>query len=128
MIVSKLLNYNSSRYSEDNHDGDIKEIDKDLITLFNCLSGRVRFGNGNTGRDGENVFGQWLTITTNAVANTEDTFNHSCGVIPVGYIIVWQDKAGSLYQGPTTGTSWTSSSIYLKCSIASVTFKLFLLK
>ena len=55
MIVSKLLNYNSSRYSEDNHDGDIKEIDKDLITLFNCLSGRVRFGNGNTGRDGENV-------------------------------------------------------------------------
>ena len=112
MIVNKLLNYNSSKYSEDGHDGDIKEIDKDLITLFNCLGGRVRFGNGNTGKDGENIFGQWLNITTNAVANTEDTFSHSCGVTPIGYIIVSQDKAGSLYQGPTTGTAWTALLTY----------------
>lgn len=128
MIVNKLLNYNSSKYSEDNHGGDIKEIDKDLITIFNCLSGRVRFGAGNSGNDGENINGQWLTITTNAVANTETTFTHSCGVTPIGYIIVWQDKAGSLYQGPTTGTAWSKTSISLKCSVASVQFKLFLLR
>lgn len=103
-------------------------IATDLSKLFTCLSGRVRFGPGTSGNDGENIYGQWLNITTNAIANTETTFTHSCGVIPVGYLVVWQDKAGSLYQGPTTGTAWTTTSISLKCSVASVVFKLFLLK
>ena len=128
MIVAKLLNYNSSKYSDDDGRSDTKEIDKDLITIFNCLSGSVRFGAGNTGKDGENIFGQWLTITTNATPDTEDTFTHTCGCTPVGYIVVWQDKAGSIYQGPTTGTDWTNTTISLKCSVASVTAKLFLLK
>lgn len=126
MIVTKSLNYSGSKYSK--KESDIIQVDSDLDTLFSCLQGRVRFGPGTSGYDGENVFGQWITITTNAVANTEDTFTHTCGTIPVGYLVVWQDKAGSLYQSPTVGTDWTTTSIYLKCSVASVTFKLFLLK
>lgn len=126
MITNKLLNYSSSKYSDDKDD--VKEIDKDLITIFNCLQGSVRFGSGNSGSDGENIDGQWLTITTNAIANTEDTFTHSLGAVPVGYIVVGQDKSGILYQFSSTGTAWTSSKIYLKCSVASVTFKLFLLR
>lgn len=128
MIVAKLLNYSSSKYSEDNHKSDIQQIDKDLITIFHCLSGRIRFGSGNTGSTGENIDGQWLTITTNVTPDTESTFTHNCGSVPIGYIIVWQDKSGSLYQGPTTGTDWTKTTISLKCSVASVNFKLFLLK
>ena len=127
MIITKSLNYSASRYATDEK-ADVIEIDRDLGNIINCLQGRVRFGPGTSGNDGENMAGQWLTITTNAVANTEDTFTHTCGSIPVGYLIVWQDKAGSLYQSPTNGTDWTSSSIYLKCSVASVTFKLFLIK
>lgn len=128
MIITKLFNYNSSKYVPQDSHGNSVTMDKDLNKLFLLSQGRVRFGAGTNGNDGENIFGQWLIITTNAIANTETTFSHTCGTIPVGYIVVWQDKSGSLYQGPTTGTAWTASGISLKCSVASVQFKLFLLK
>ena len=127
MLSTKSFNYTSSKYADDPL-ANLTEINQDLLNLFMFLQGRVRFGQGTSGNDGENMYGQWLTITTNAVANTEDTFTHSCGVVPVGYLTVWQDKAGSLYQSPTVGTDWTTTTISLKCSVASVTFKLFLLK
>lgn len=128
MLLTQLYNYQSSKFVPKESEDDKIMIDKDLRKLFSLAQGRVRFGMGTSGNDGENVFGQWLTLTTNAIANTESTFTHSCGVIPVGYIVVGQDKAGSLYQLATTGTAWTSTSISLKCSVASVTFNLFLLK
>ena len=127
MIVAKSLNYSGSRYVKDEN-SDIIQVDADLVTLFTCLKGRVRFGAGTTGNNGENIDGQWLTITTNGVANTESSFTHSMGSVPIGYIVVWQDKAGSLYQGPATGTAWTTTTISLKCSVATVQFKLFLLQ
>lgn len=134
MIVKKISNYNASRYAGDDfekgHDlsTDIRNYDTDFNTVFNCLQGRVRFGAGVSGQPGENIQGKFLTITTNAVANTETTFTHTLGSVPIGYLILGQDKAGSLYQLSSTGTAWTSSTISLKCSVASVTFKLFLLK
>jgi len=134
MIVKKISNYNASRYAGDDfekgHDinTDIKNYDTDFNTVFNCLQGRVRFGPGTSGNAGENIQGTFLQITTNGTPDTESTFTHNMGAIPVGYIVLWQSKAGSLYQGPTTGTAWTSSAISLKCSVASVTFLLFLLK
>ncbi len=128
MIVIKKSNYNASRYATDKFDNsDIINYDTDFNNVINCLNGRVRFGPGTSGNNGENIAGQFLTITTNGVANTESTFTHSMGSIPVGYIIIGQDKAGSLYQLANTGTAWTSSAISLKCSVASVTFHLFLL-
>lgn len=127
MIVTKSLNYNSSKYAPDDK-SDIISVSRDLGVLFTCLQGRVRFGPGTSGNDGENIFGQWLTITTNATPDTENTFVHTCGTVPVGYLICGQSKAGSLYQLSSTGTAWTISTISLKCSVASVVFKLFLLK
>lgn len=129
MIVKKISNYNASRYATDKFDNsDIKNYDTDFNTVITCLQGRVRFGSGTSGNNGENLAGQFLTITTNGVANTESTFTHTIGAIPVGYIILWQDKSGSIYQGPTTGTAWTSNSISLKGSVASITALLFLLQ
>lgn len=128
MIVVKKSSYNASRYAHDKFDNsDIINYDTDFNNVINCLNGRVRFGPGTSGNNGENMAGQFLTITTNAIANTESTFTHTMGATPVGYLILWQDKAGILYQGPTTGTAWDVSSISLKCSVASVQFKLFLL-
>lgn len=128
MIVIKKGSYNASRYAHDQYDNsDIINNDTDVSNIITCLSGRVRFGSGVTGHNGENISGQFLTITTNVTLNTETTFTHTIGAIPVGYIVLWQDKAGSLYQGPTTGTAWTINTISLKCSVASVQFKLFLL-
>lgn len=129
MIVKKVSNYNASRYATDQYDNsDIKNYDTDFNSVFLCLQGRVRFGPGTSGNTGENISGQFLQITTNGTANTESTFTHILGSIPVGYIILWQDKAGSIYHGPNTGTLWTSSTISLKGSVISITALLFLLQ
>lgn len=128
MIVVKKSSYNASRYAHDKFDNsDTINSDTDISNIITCLNGRVRFGPGTSGNNGENMAGQFLTITTNVTLNTESTFNHTMGAIPVGYLVLGQDKAGSLYQLATTGTAWTNTTISLKCSVASVTFKLFLL-
>lgn len=129
MIVQKISNYNASRYATDKFDNsDIKNYDTDFNTLFLALQGRVRFGGGTSGHNGENISGQFLQITTNGSANTESTFTHTLGSVPVGYIVLWQSIAGSIYQGPSTGTVWTSSTISLKGSAISITALLFLLQ
>ena len=128
MIVVKKSNYNASRYAHDKFDNsDIINYDTDFTNVVNCLNGRVRFGPGVSGNNGENMAGQFLTITTNATPDVESTFSHTLGSIPVGYLILGQNKSGILYQLSNTGTAWTNSSISLKCSVASVNFKLFLL-
>lgn len=126
MIVAKTLNYSASKYSD--KQSDIVQIDTDLLTIFNCLQGRVRFGPGTDGNDGENIAGQWQQFTSNGSANTQFNIAHTLGSVPIGYIVLWQDKAGSFYQGPTTGTAWTSTQISLKCSVASVAALIFLFK
>lgn len=72
----------------------------------------------------DNFNAQILSHTSNAVADTEDTIAHTLQRVPVGYLVFYQDKAGQLYQGPSTGTAWTSSNFYLKCTVASVTFQI----
>ena len=98
-----------------------------LKKIYDLSHGRVRFGSGTDGDRGENMSGEFQQFTT-TTANTEVTVAHTIGAIPIGYIVLWQDKAGSLYQGPTTGTAWTDSNIYVKCSAADVTFLIFILK
>lgn len=106
----------------------IPSLLQDMDKLFRCLQGRVRFGRGTDGDRGENMHGEFQQFTTSGTPDAENTIGHGLGAIPIGYIIVWQDKAGSLYQGPSTGTAWTSSNIYLKCDVATVTFKVFLIQ
>lgn len=110
------------------HSIKIDEIDKDLINLFLALHSRLRFGSGTSGDRGENISGEFLTFTTSATPDAENTTAHTVGSVPIGFIVLHQDKAGSLYQGPTTGTNWTASNIYTKCDVASVTFSIFLIK
>lgn len=106
----------------------INVLQTQINKLFVCLQGRVSFGTGVSGIDGMNIEGTWRTYTSNATPNTEDTISHTVGSIPLGYIVVSQDKAGSIFQQAGTGTAWTSTNIYVKCSVASVTFLLFLVK
>lgn len=73
---------------------------------------------------GDNFNAQIKTVTSDGVANTEFSVTHTLKRIPSAVIVLYQDKAGSLYQGPTTGTAWTVTTIYLKSSVASVTFSL----
>lgn len=69
----------------------------------------------------DNVDCVLITITTSATPDAENTVAHTLGKVPTGYIVYSQDKAASLYLGTT---AWTSSNVYLKSNVASVTFKL----
>jgi len=103
-------------------------LDSDVANLTRLAQGRVRFGSGTDGAKGENIQGEYQEFTSHASANTEFSVTHTLGAIPLGYIIMWQDKAGNLYQGPTTGTNWTSTTISLKSSGTSVKYNIFLIK
>lgn len=113
----------SSRKNETNQYE--KNLDSDIASLFTALKGRVRFGSTTDGHRGENISGEFQVFTSNATPDTEDTVAHTIGAVPVGYIVLKQDKAGSLYM---SGTAWTSSNVYFKCDVASVAFTIFLLK
>ena len=111
-----------------NNRNELRAVDTDLIALFTAMQGRIRFGDGGDGDRGENIHGEFQLFTSHASANTEFSVTHTLGSIPVGYLVLGQDKAGSLYQLSDTGTAWTTTTISLKCSIASVKFLVFLLK
>lgn len=89
---------------------------------------RISFGNGVDGNLGENVDGIWQVFTTSGTPDAENTVPHGLGIIPRALINCGQDKAGSLYQLLTTGTNWDTTNIYLKCDVASVEFRIFILK
>ena len=121
MIITKDVVLNE----KGNRDSQIRRLDANMTKLFLLSQGRNRFGDGSDAEFGENISGQFQVYTSNATPDTEDTISHDIGSTPIGYIILKQNKAGSLYTGTT---SWSSSNVYLKCSIASVTFTIFLIK
>lgn len=93
------------------------------------LGGNISFGatTGNTDRD-INMDCFKATGTTPVGPNTEFSVSHNLKRIPIGYLIGFLDRAGDLYQGPTTGTAWTAATasalgnIFIKCSVASANF------
>lgn len=72
----------------------------------------------------DNFNAQVLTMTTNAVANTEDAVAHTLKRVPAGYLVLQRDKAGIVYN---SGTAWTATTLYLKCSAASTAITLLVL-
>lgn len=103
----------------------ISNLDSDVRNLVILSQGRIRFGDGTDGYRGENIAGEFQSFTTSATPDNENTILHTIGSIPVGYIVLTQNKAASLYLGTT---AWTSARVYLKCNVASTAFKIFLLK
>lgn len=81
--------------------------------LIDLLNGGLRFA--------DNFDAEIKSITTNGTANTEDAVSHSLKRVPTGYLILNRDKAGVVYD---SGTPWTATSIYLKCSVATVAVKI----
>jgi len=115
-----------------NADSDFKRqipiLQNNMDKLFQLASGRVRFGSGTDGARGENIAGEFQQFTSHASANTEFSVTHTLNAVPIGAIVFWKDKAGELYQGPSTGTAWTTTTVYFKSTGTSVTFLVFLVK
>lgn len=123
MIHTKTSNLNY--FKEGQEQVYINNIDTDIRNIVLGLQGRVRFGDGNDGQFGENMSGQFQRVTDTGVINTEFTVAHGLGSVPVGFLVVNIDKGAVIY---ASGTTWTSSSIYLKASVASCNVLLFVLK
>ncbi len=62
-----------------------------------------------------------IGYVSNASADTETSVTHSLGRVPSDIIVTYQDKAGTLYD---SGTAWTASTLYFKCDVAEVTYRL----
>lgn len=72
-----------------------------------------------------NAYGQWRNVTTPAGANTEFSINHDLGRVPSDYHYILE-KNGVVYQLPDTGTPWTTTQIFVKCSVASSKLRIFI--
>lgn len=64
------------------------------------------------------LLGDFVAISDTGNINTEFAVAHTLGRIPTGYLVVKKDKACDVYTA-TGGTSWTTSAIYLKSSVAN---------
>ncbi len=102
----------------------MRRLEQDLSQLFLFSQGRVRFGTGTDGDRGENISGSFQVVTTSG-ADTEVAVAHGLGAAPIGFLVLRQDKAGTFYD---SGTAYDDTNIYIKCSTATVTATLFLLK
>jgi peptidoglycan hydrolase-like protein with peptidoglycan-binding domain len=123
MIITNPLVFNEKK----SLDEQVRILQRQLDKLTFALQGRISLGTGVDGSPGQNVQGEFQQFTTSATPDAENTITHTLGSVPIGFIVLWQDKAGSLYQSPTSGTDWTSTSVYLKCEVASLTALIFLL-
>ena len=88
----------------------LSEFTNDVIKILN---GGILFS--------DNFDCKLVTYTSNATPNTEDTFAHGLGRLPVGYLVYGMDKAAIVYDG---GTAFTATNLYLKCNVATAAVKL----
>lgn len=93
------------------------DIRSTITNVLRALSNRLRFE--------DNVDCSIVDVADSGTANTEFTVTHNLGRIPTKYIVVRQDKAGSVYDSSTG--SWTSTTMKLKCSAANAVLQLIVL-
>lgn len=108
---------------------DVKWMERFVSVLEEVLAENARTINGTLGFgdgiDFDNLIGKWVTYTTNAIADTEDTLTHDLGAVPIGFITMKPPASGFIYRGPTV---WTTSKLYLKCSAANQTALIFVIQ
>lgn len=62
-----------------------------------------------------------LTVADTGNTDTEFSITHHLDRLPNGYIITKSDKAAKVYD---SGTTWTTTTIYLKCDVNNVALSL----
>lgn len=54
-------------------------------------------------------------------ADVEFSVEHGLGTIPIGWLVIAQDKAASLYTG---NTPWDTGHMYLKANVSTVSLRI----
>lgn len=101
----------------------IRKLDDDLFRYLNEQDENLASIFENGINFDENVDGDFVTFTSNAIANTEDSIAHELGKIPTGFIVTALDKGAVIYNG---GTVDTKTVIHLKSTVAATTFTIFI--
>ncbi len=126
MIATKTSVF--QRVDNPNYENYARNLDDDVLRLFTLTQGNVSFGKTSNGKNGQNVFGQWATVADTGTANTEFAVPHTLNfqtraVVPGNFLITYINVGGVVYD---SGTTWTSSNIYLKCSAAHAKLNIFI--
>ena len=88
--------------------------------ISRVVNGLIWFGSVADGR--QNMDGVTLNTNTPGGADTNFTLTHNLGRVPVGFIVVNQDKGAVTYRGTVT---WTETQLTLKCNTATVNLTIF---
>lgn len=88
-------------------------LDKDL-NLSSMLNNGLNFD--------ENFDGKVVSYTSNAVAGTQDTVAHGMGRVPTNFIVIFNDKAGTVH----ASAAFDATNVYFTCSAASATLRILL--
>jgi hypothetical protein len=101
------------------------------FTMSQAVNGGLDFGESTqtalsdgTAYSG-NCNGQWVNVQTPSTPNTEFAIPHTLNRIPSYFTHVNTDVAAQVYQLPDTGTTWTATNIYVKCTAASANLRMF---
>ena len=62
-----------------------------------------------------------VTVSDTGSANSENTVAHTLKRVPIGFLCISNNLAGVVYN---SGTVFTTTNIYVKCSVANCTVKL----
>lgn len=72
------------------------------------------------------ITGVFVSGTSPGTANTEFSITHNLGRIPQGYFVGGVNPPGILYQLAATGTAWTTTQIFVKATIVSMSFEVYI--
>lgn len=62
---------------------------------------------------------EFVDVTTPG-ADVEFSIEHGMGIIPLGYLVISQDKAAVTYKSTT---AWDAGNIYLKTNVSTVALR-----
>lgn len=108
----KMLRYRAPEHAPET------DFDKDLEKLLDKLFGALVLILNNGLKVDENFNAEIVTVTTDATPGTEVAAAHTLKRVPIGYLVLGRNKEGVIYDGATANSS---SNIYLKSNVASVT-------
>jgi hypothetical protein len=114
LIVPRITDFNDPRQKFL-----MQQFLKDILDMAFRISFKALDGTIDGGKKPYNLDAVWVRYVSNGTANTEDTVSHNLGRTPVGLLIGVPDKNATIYADNTT--AWSSTSIRLKASAATVT-------
>ncbi len=106
-------------------DTELRAIWSALGALASTINGNLTFGAAEPGAFAGNFDAEPVVdFTFPSVADTEVAVPHLLRRVPIGYIPIMQDRAGTVYASSIG--SWTESWIHLKCNAAGMVARLLL--